>query len=428
MKKPLFLTLTNGLKVIIYYFSELVTSSILVLVKAGTDYENKNNNGISHFLEHLFFKGTKNFPSSKDLGLELDKIGAEYNAFTSYEYTGYYLKTLPEYFERAIFIMSDLLINPIFPEEEIQKEKSVILEEINFHRDNPLSFVFDETLKICYGDQPAGWSILGKEEIIKKLSREDIFNYFNSRYSTQNSLVIISTNISPSKIISFLKNYFKNYRENESPPKCKFKPTKNFQGKLLIKKDLTQAHLVFLFKIPGLKKLKNERYIVHLLTIILGHGLSARLFRVLREELGVTYYLRVNADNYTDRGYIYIQTGSSLDKIELTISKILEELKKIKREKISEEEFEKSLAILKNSLFSSLENSLNICYFYGLEYFLNQRLITPKEILNEIKKIKIEDIKKIANKYFQKENLTYGILSPHPLRLQKINRIFKDVL
>lgn len=428
MEKPLFTITPNGLKTIIYHSSELITSSILVLVKAGTDYENKKNNGISHFLEHLFFKGTKNFPSSKDLGLELDKIGAEYNAFTSYEYTGYYIKTLPEYFERAIYLMADLLINPIFPDEEIKKEKSVILEEIHYHKDNPLSFIFDETLKICYGDQPAGWSILGKEKVIQKISRADIFNYFNSHYSTSNSLVVISSRMAPAKIINFLKKHFKNYRKNKPQKKYKFRPTNNFQGNLLTKKDLNQAHLVFLFRIPGLKKLKDEKYLVNLLTIILGHGLSSRLFRILREELGVTYYLRVSVDYYTDRGYIYIQTGSSLDKIEITISKIFEELMKIKKEQIPDEEFEKSLAILKNNLISSLENSLNICYFYGLEYLLNHEIITPQDIFKKIEKITSLDIKKTADNYFRKENLTYGLLIPPFLKSQKLNKIFKNIL
>lgn len=428
MKKPLFLTLPSGLKVIIYYLPELITSTILVLIKAGTDYEDKRNNGISHFLEHLFFKGTKNFPSSQELGLELDKIGAEYNAFTSYEYTGYYLKTLPEYFERAIYLMSDLLINPLFPEEEIKKEKSVILEEINFHKDNPLTFVFDETLKICYGDQPAGWSILGRGDVIKRIDRDNILKYFNIHYSVQNSLVVIATNIPSQKIINYLKKYFKDYRQGVNSLKHKFKPTKNFRGKILTKEDLTQAHLIFFFRISGLQQLKDERYIINLIAVILGHGLSSRLFRVLREELGATYYLKVSVDNYTDRGYIYIQTGSSLDKIKITITKILEELKKIKKEKVFQEELEKSLAIFKNTLLSSLESSLNICYFYGLEYLLSKRIITFQDVVDKLKKIKTEDIQKIASKYLKKENLTYGILIPPFLKSQKFHEIFVNTL
>lgn len=430
MKKPYILALPNGLKTIIYFSPELITNSILVLVKSGTDYENKNNNGISHFLEHLFFKGTKNFPSPKEIGLELDKIGAEYNAFTSYEYTGYYIKTLSDYFERAIYLMSDLLINPIFPKEEIQKEKAVIIEEINYHQDNPLSFIFDETLKVCYGDQPAGWSILGKKEIIEKINQEEIFDYFYKHYSVKNSLITISTNIYPQKIINYLKKYFENYRNTKPPQKNKFQSVENLKGITLTKKDLNQAHLLLLFRIPGLKKLKTTRYIINFLVTILGYGLSSRLFRVLREELGVTYYLRVNVDNYSDRGYIFIQTGSNLDKIEVTIKKILEEINKLKKEKIDQEEFEKCLAILKNSLIASLESSLNICYFYGLEYLLNNKIITPSDILKELKKIKIDDIKRAANRYFKEKNLAYGILMPSALRSKahKFGKIFANIL
>ncbi|MFH7882613.1 MAG: pitrilysin family protein, partial [Candidatus Aenigmatarchaeota archaeon] len=211
MKKPSLHQLSNGLKVLLYNSFNLTTNSILVLVKTGTDYEDKKNNGISHFLEHIFFKGTKNFPSPQALGFELDKIGAEYNAFTSYEYTGYYIKTLPEYFERGIYLMSDLLINPLFNEEEIEKEKNVILEEINFHKDNPIALIFDETLKTCYGDQPAGWSILGREEVIKKINSEKIKNYFKKHYSSKNSLIVIAGNFDKNKILKTLEKYFKNY-------------------------------------------------------------------------------------------------------------------------------------------------------------------------------------------------------------------------
>ena len=413
MKKPELHIFSNGLKVILYSSNNFITNSILVLVKSGTDYEDSNNNGISHFLEHLFFKGTKNFETPEKLGFELDKIGAEYNAFTSYEYTGYYIKTLPEYFERAIFIMSDLLINPLFDEREVEKEKNVIIEEINYHKDNPLSFIFDETLKLCYGNQPAGWSILGTEENIRKISSEDIKNYFRKHYCIEKSLIVVSGNFNKKKIIKLLENYFKNYPKNKIINKNKIKKVKGFNGKIYYKNDVSQSHIVMLFRIPGLMNLKENRHTISLLATILGSGMSSRLFKTIREELGLSYYIRASVDFYTDRGYIFIQSGSKLDKTTLAVEKILEEVYKLKKEKISKEEFEKGLAILKNTLFSSLESSLNIAYFIGLDYLLMGKMNDITKVLNEINKIKIDDLYKVAQKYFKKENLTYGILS-HP--------------
>ncbi len=419
MKKPSLHQLSNGLKVLLYNSFNLTTNSILVLVKTGTDYEDKKNNGISHFLEHIFFKGTKNFPSPQALGFELDKIGAEYNAFTSYEYTGYYIKTLPEYFERGIYLMSDLLINPLFNEEEIEKEKNVILEEINFHKDNPIALIFDETLKTCYGDQPAGWSILGREEVIKKINSEKIKNYFKKHYSSKNSLIVIAGNFDKNKILKTLEKYFKNYNNYKVPKKKKFKKTTGFKSKVIYKKDLTQSHLVMLFRIPGLSFLKNKRYLVNVLVTILGAGMSSRLFKTIREELGLTYYIRANVDFYTDRGYMYIQSGSKVEKTTIAFQKILEEIKKLKSEKLNNEEFEKAIAILKNSLLSSLESSLNICYFMGLEYILNNKIADVDEILKEIKKISTKEVLQMALKYLRKENLVSGVLLPSYSKIKK---------
>lgn len=425
MKKPTFHTLSNGLKVLLYNSSALTTNTILVLVKTGTDYESKEYNGISHFLEHVFFKGTMNFPSAKQLGFELDKIGAQYNAFTSYEYTGYYIKTLPEYFERGIYLMSDLLINPLFDSVEVEKEKNVILEEINFHKDNPISFIFDEALKIAFGDQPAGWSILGREDSVKKIDSEHIKDYFKKNYSSKNSLIVITGDFNKNKILKVLEKYFKNYPQSRPPKKIKFKNTKGFKSKILYKKELTQSHLVLLFKIPGLYFLRNKRYLINILVTILGVGMSSRLFRAIREELGLTYYIKADVDFYTDRGYIYIQSGSKIEKTGLAFQKILEEIKNLKLGKeINSEEFEKAIAILKNNLLSSLESSLNISYFIGLEYLLNNKIIDINEILENIKKTTYQDILKVANQYLKKENLISSALLPYGFKIKNLDSIF----
>ncbi len=430
MKLPKLVALKNKLKVILYKSDELITNSILALVKTGTDYENKKNNGISHFIEHLFFKGSKQFPDSKILGLELDKIGADYNAFTSYEYTGYFIKTLPEYFERAIQILADILCNPLFPEDEIEKERNVVLEEINFHMDTPTSFIFDEVLKITFGDQPAGWSILGTKKNLEAFSRNDILNYFKNHYTVNNSYLVLVGNFNENKIIRILENLFEKYNKNKSP----FKNNLNYQkipktkGKIINKKELKQAHLLLLFITDGIKKLKDRRYPLRVLTSLLGYGFSSRIFRILREELGITYYIKVDLDSYTDRGYLYIQTGSSLPKIEITIKRLLEELNSLKSTKISDDEIEKAKAILKTTILSSAESSLNMAYLYGINYILFNKFISPKEYIEKINKVNEEQIKRELKRLISWNNLKFAILVPPEYSKIKIFDIFKKYL
>lgn len=429
MKTPKILKSESGLTYLLYSSNELNTATVLVLVKTGTDYETKNLNGISHFIEHLFFKGTTTYPSPKILGLELDKIGAEYNAFTSYEYTGYYIKTLPEYLERAIYLISDILNNPLFDQSELEKERGVILEEINFHYDTPTSFVFDETLKLAYGDQPAGWPILGNKQTLTRINQKEIKNYFRSNYTTKNTLIVIVGNFNIKKINKkFLDQAFKNYSKTKPPTKYKFQEKLSGPKMKTIKRnDIKQSHLILLFKTNGLQKLKQRRFSLSLLTSILGYGFSSRMFVILREELGITYYVRVNNDFYTDRGYLYIQTGSTIEKTNLTFEKIINELVKLKKEKLSAEEIEKAKALLESSILFTAESSLPIALFYGLEYLLNNRIILPQDYLKQIKAIKENEVKREIYDWLHKKNLISVVLSsqdfqPQPF-LKTINKL-----
>lgn len=425
MKIPKIIKNSSGLTYLFYSSPELITSSILVLVKIGTDYETKNNNGISHFIEHLFFKGTKNFPTPKKLGLELDKIGADYNAFTSYEYTGYYIKTLPEYLERAIYLIADMLTNPVFDQLELEKERKVILEEINYHHDTPTSYVFDETLKLAYGDQPAGWSILGTKESLENINQKEIKNFFEKNYTKKNTLVIVVGDFNINKIKKYLDKVFEKYPRNNPPTKYKLKENNSKNKiKLINRKEIKQSHLVLLFKTTGLRNLKKRKFSLGLLTSILGYGFSSRMFSILREQLGITYYVRVNNDLYTDRGYLYIQTGSTIEKTFLTLENIIKELIKLKKEKISLEEIEKAKALLESSILFTSESSLSLGLFYGLDYLLNNKVIFIKDYLKEIKAVSEKQIKNEINSWLNSKNLVLTVLTPQKFPESKLLKLF----
>jgi predicted Zn-dependent peptidase len=429
MKLPQLLKLSSGIKTILYPSKSLPLSTILILVKTGTDYEKKQNNGISHFIEHLFFKGTKNYPDPNILAVELDKIGADYNAFTSYEYTGYYIKTLPEFTENGIELLGDMLTNPIFDEKEIEKERGVILEEIKFVHDTPQYYIFDEGLKLLYGDQPAGWSILGKENIVKRLDRNDILNYFLKQYTNKNMMIIIAGNFNKNNILRTLEKVFSKFRKSNPYKKAK---TKNYQDRLRLKiiqrKDIKQAHILILFRKRGLKDLKEERFKEKLLTSFLGYGFSSRLFKILRQELGLTYYLKIDDTLFYDRGYFYIQFGCDVDKINFALSKTMEELKKIKQEKIYEDEIEKSKTILKNNLLSTVETSMDLASFYGFEYFYFNKFISIEENIKKIEKIKEKDLKNAANKILNIKNLNCIVISPFTKEKIDISKSLKYLI
>ena len=202
-------TLENGLRIITVPSKSTQTAAVFVLVGAGSKYETKENNGLSHFLEHMFFKGTKKYPSTLKLIEPLDRIGGHYNAFTSQEYTGYWAKVDASHLDLALGWVSDIYLNSLLKEEEINKERGTILQEMNMYLDTPMSYVSDLWNEILYGDQPAGWKVIGESEIIKKVKRDDFIGYIKEHYSAKNTVVAVAGNISQSNAIDKVKKYFK---------------------------------------------------------------------------------------------------------------------------------------------------------------------------------------------------------------------------
>jgi len=207
-------TLKNGLRILTVPMKNTKTLTVLVLVAAGSRYERENTNGLSHFLEHMFFKGSRKRPSTLELAGALDRVGGAYNAFTGKEHTGFWAKTTAEHGELALDWLSDLVLHPLFREEDIEKEKGVIIEEIKMHRDTPLSYVADLWEEVLYGNQPAGWLIIGKEKNINRFKKEDVYSYFKSQYSPKNTVVCLAGKIDD-KIFEKAKNYFEEFEKSE---------------------------------------------------------------------------------------------------------------------------------------------------------------------------------------------------------------------
>ena len=428
MSRPKIIIGPKGLKILIIDNPEKLSTSFLILVGAGSDWENKQNNGIFHFIEHLYFKGTKNYPNPKILMEAIDDLGGTFNAFTSCEYTGYYIKVLPEYSFSALEILSDIILNPLFPEEEIEKERNVIFEEINLHQDRPQELVAEIGNRLTFGDQPAGWSILGTKETIAKIRRDDILKTVRENYSTYNTLIVISGKIKNLKnLIDFIFKRFKEYNSQKPKVKSKFKtPAKEYKEKIIFK-DVAEAHFFLGFPLSGIFQLKEKRILFHLLSTILGGKASSRLWLKIREELGAAYYIRSYFSEHTDRSLFFIHGGLNLEKLEFVFEVLVNEIVKIKNEGPTEKELETSKAVLKSGLFMDLEESLSSALFYGRQYLLEKKLETPKEIEKQIDKVKTEDLKKILKNNFTFPQAKLAIILP---KKNKINfsKILKQLL
>lgn len=404
-------TLKNGLRVLTVPMKDAKAVTVMALVSAGSDYEEKEISGLSHFLEHMCFQGTTNRPETGQISRELDTLGAQSNAFTSKEYTGYWAKAQKKHLGRLVEIVSDIYLNSIFNEEAMQREKGVVIEEMKMYEDLPQvksGEVFEELL---YGDQPAGRSIIGSEEVVKNLTRERLIEYRKKHYVAKGTLVVISGNFSQSEAIKMVSKAFEKISNSKKEKKGKtIESQENPQIKIQYK-ETDQAHIVLGFRSKDLKYKDNHK--LGLLTTILGQGMSSRLFKRLRDDLGICYYVRASNETYLDRGHFSVSSGVSKNRVGEAISAILEELKKMKEEFVSKEELAKAKELKIGNMYLSLETSDAFADFYAFQELLGIKIKTPEEKAKKILSVTSKDVQKEALKFFVKKNLNLAIVGPY---------------
>jgi len=402
--------LKNGLRVLLVSKKESLTTTALVVVSAGSDYENKNINGISHFLEHMCFKGTKKRPNSMVIAEELDGLGAEYNAFTSNEYTSYYAKAKNEMAPRILEIVSDMYLNPIFNPDDIEREKGVIVEEINMYEDLPQRKVQELFMETIYGDQPAGRSIAGEKKVVRSLKREDFVLYRKNHYLPQSTIVVLSGGFSKKEVLKQINEYFKYMPEGKKNKKTKTKDVqKNPQEKIFFKKS-DQTHLCLGFRAFGVSD--KRQYALEVLTDILGGGMSSRLFNTVREKMGAAYYINAYTDLYTDHGYIAMSAGINNKKLYEVLRASLKEFALLKTELVSSKELKRAKEHLVGNIFLGLETSERIGYYYGIQEIMNRKPITPHELEKKIRAVTAKDIRDVARALFKNEKLNFSAVGP----------------
>jgi predicted Zn-dependent peptidase len=401
--------LANGVRIISIPMSQSKTTTVMVLVEAGSKYESKKINGISHFLEHFVFKGTPSRPKPSDLSRELDSLGAQYNAFTSQEYTGYYAKAHKDKTGRILEIVSDMYLNPLLPESELEKEKGVVIQEIHMYEDEPARHVQDLFLQLLYADQPASWNIAGTPETVSSLTREDLTDYRNKHYIAEATTVIISGSFD-SVALDYIENTFNKLSDIKKPEKLAVLESQNTPAVLVKQKETDQTHIVL--GVRAFSLFDKKAPTLRVLSAILGGGMSSRLFIKLRDELGLCYYVSASPDLYTDHGIFQVAVGADTKKVSAAITAVVLELKKFKSEIVSEAELRKTKDFLIGNLYLSLESSDELAQFLGSQEVLRKPLKSPEQIVLEIEAVTADDIQKLARQIFVSSALNLALIGP----------------
>lgn len=402
--------LPNKTRVILIPMAGIKSVNLLVLAGTGSNYETKQLNGISHFIEHLFFKGTKSRPTSDKIAGVLDGIGAKYNAFTEREVTGYWVKSASKHFPLILNIVSDMIINPLFNPNEIEKERMVILEEIKMYNDIPQRKIFNNWFKLVYGNQPEGRPISGTKKTIKNILRDDIIKYKNTHYVGSNLVVVAAGDIKPKQFTEISKNFSK-VKKAASPRKQKTLEKQNGPGIYFEQKQTDQTHLVIGATAANIYD--SKKYPLFLFDIAMGGMMSSRFFKELREKLGLGYYVHTSYEPEIDTGQFVLRTGVAHKNLELTINKIIEIIKDIKEKGITKEELNLAKENFRGQLAISMETPDEVAMFYGEQEIFGLPLQTPEELLKKILAVSQNDIKKIANELFRPNKINLAVIGPH---------------
>jgi predicted Zn-dependent peptidase len=409
----------NGLIIATDKITDIESVTVSIFVKNGSRNEIKENNGISHFLEHMAFKGT-NSRSAKAIAEEFDMIGGQFNAYTSKTATVYYAKILKHDLGKAVDILTDILLNSTFAKEELDREREVILQELYMVRDTPDDIVFDYFQETAFPEQALGRPILGTEKFIKGLTRVELMEYFKNQYSKKNTIISAAGNFNTDDFNSLVNRKFEHFSDKEVG---KYEAGKYSGGELHVKKDLEQSQFLLGFK--GISYLDDSFYDLQILSIILGGGMSSRLFQEIREKRGLVYNISSFATSYSDCGIFGIYSAVDQRNINLLIDLIIEQLHVI-TENIQEKEINRAKIQIKSNLLMSMESTTVRAKKLCNNFAMFGRYISTKEIIEKVERVSAASLKKIAAKILSNNNITITTLG-NVANIYSYNKI-KDML
>jgi predicted Zn-dependent peptidase len=402
--------LDNGLRILTAPMDSAQSVTCAIMLAAGSRYETAETNGIAHFAEHMFFKGTERRPTARDISMEIDAIGGEFNAFTGKEYTAYYVKCAAESRDIALDVLVDMLRNSKFEPEEIEREKGVIIEEMNMYYDTPRDFIGGVYEELLYDDQPLGWDIIGRKETIRSASRTTFSGYVDRWYKPSRMVVGVGGKIGDG-LHERVHELLGDVEEAETgrPEPIELNPRDGARVKVHTKAS-DQAHICIGVHSYPLEH--PDRYVLQVLATVLGGGMSSRLFTEVRERRGLAYYVYGLNHSYTDAGSLYAQAGVDINRIDDAVSTIAGELRKIAAEAVPKEELEKAKSFSKGRFVLQLETSQGLLMFGLRRETLESRTPDPEEILDEVGKVTADDVSRVAQDLIDRQGLNLAVIGP----------------
>ncbi len=398
---------SNGINVVTYSMEHVNSVAINIIVKVGSRHESEQESGISHFLEHMAFKGTSN-RTATEIAIEFDRIGGHFNAYTSRENTVYYTKVLSQHTKQAMTILADILQNSVFNSDEITKEFSVISQEIAEVKDNPDDLVYEQFYTLAYPNQPLGRSILGTVENIAKFDKSTFTNYISKHYTANNIVISIAGKINHNEAVHLVEQLFSSFSESA---KRSYVSSQYDGGIAIMQKDLEQTTIALGFEGVSYADLETF-YHTQILSIIFGGGLSSRLFQKIREELGLAYSIGSWLNSYSDSGIFSIYAATDHNNIESLLSNINSEIEKV-RTSISEEELTRAKSQIESNIYMAEEKPEYKSEEIGKNFSLFEKYFSVKEVMGIINSTQNSDLVKSAEKIFSSRPTLSIIGSPN---------------
>jgi predicted Zn-dependent peptidase len=401
-------TLDNGLRVLTANLPQAQSVTCMVMLAAGSRYETAASNGIAHFSEHMFFKGTEKRPTARDIAGEIDAIGGQMNAFTGKEYTAYYVRCAAESRDVALDVIADMLRNSKFDPEEIDREKGVILEEMNMYYDTPRDYIGNVYEELLYGDQPLGWSILGRRETVSNATRDTFRQYLDAWYHPSRMVLGLGGRVGDD-VLERANELFGDLPATQTAAPSPVAPHANGRVSVFTKQS-DQAHVIL--GVPSYPIEHPDRYALLLVAGILGGGMSSRLFTEVRERRGLAYYVYGINHSYTDSGSLYAQAGVDIKRIDDAVSTICGELRKIASEPVPADELEKARSFSKGRFVLELESPQGLILFGLRREILEGDVPTVEEVLAGIDRVTAEDVQRVAADLIRDESLRLAVIGP----------------
>ncbi len=403
-------TLPNGLRVLTAPMPQAQSVTVAIMLAAGSRYETRETNGIAHFSEHMFFKGTERRPSARLIAGEIDAIGGEFNAFTGKEYTGYYVRCAAEHAPVALDVLVDMLRHSRFDAEEIEREKGVIVEEMNMYFDTPRDYIGGVYDDLLYGDQPLGWDIIGRKETVRGATRDTFMGYLDRWYKPSRIVVGVGGRIEP-ELHGQIEELLGDLAPGETGEPDPFAIQGNGGARVKVfTKQSDQAHICLGVRSYPLEH--PDRYVLQLLATVLGGGMSSRLFTEVRERRGLAYYVFGTNHSYTDAGSLYSQAGVDINRIDDAVTTVVGELRRVAEETVPPDELEKARNFAKGRFVLQLETPQGLV-MYGLrKQVLEGRAADPDEVLAGLDAVSAEDVQRVAQDVIGSNGLNLALIGP----------------